>query len=87
MGWAGKGGPKKESIKMEVKTMDKKEKELKVLNPSMFCGDGSCGCGCGGPMESEDELLQDKTQKIRSSSDEESQVVTANPTERKGIKK
>ncbi len=64
-----------------------KEKVLKVLNLSTFCGEGSCGCGCGGPMESKDDLLQDKTQEIRSSSDEESQVVTANPTERKGIKK
>lgn len=72
---------------MEVKTMDKKEKELKMLNLSTFCGEGSCGCGCGGPMESEDDLLHDKTREIRSSSDEESQVVTANPTERKGTKK
>ena len=40
--------------------MEKNQKDMKAPDPSEFCGDGSCGCGCG-------ELVE-----IRSSSGEES---------------
>lgn len=67
--------------------MERKQKDLKVPDPLEICGDGSCGCGCGGPMETKKVLSQEKTQEIRSSSGEEMLGTTGNPTERKRGKK
>jgi hypothetical protein len=65
---------------MEVKTMGIKEKVLKVLNLSTFCGEGSCGCGCGGPMETKKDLSHEKTQEVLSTEDE-SLEITGNLSE------
>ncbi|MHC4684765.1 MAG: hypothetical protein ACYTEW_10700 [Planctomycetota bacterium] len=67
--------------------MGKDQKDLNVPDASEICGDGSCGCGCGWPMETKKVLSQEKSQEIRSSSDEQSLEVAENPTERKGVKK
>lgn len=64
--------------------MERKKKDLNVPDPSEICGDGSCGCGCGGFMETEKVLSQEKIREIRSSSDEESLGTTGNPTGEKG---
>lgn len=71
----------------EVKTVGKNQKDLNVPDPSEICGDGTCGCGCGWPMETDKILSQEKIQEIRSSSDDESVEVAGNPTEGKGVKK
>lgn len=67
--------------------MGKNQKDLNSPDPPEICGDGSCGCGCGGPMETKKVLSQEKSQETRSSSDEQSLEVTENPTEGKGVKK
>jgi hypothetical protein len=72
---------------MEVKTMGKNQKDLNVTDLSEICGDGSCGCGCDGFMETEKVLSQEKIREIRSSSDEESVEVTGNPAEGKSVEK
>lgn len=72
---------------MEVETMEKNRKELKVLHPLEICGDGSCGCGCGGLMETKEVSSEENIQEIRSSSSEEPLEVTGNPGERKGVEK
>ncbi len=67
--------------------MEGKQKDVNVPNPMEICGDGSCGCGCEWPMETEQLLSQEKIQEIPSSSDEGSPGSTGNPTERRGVKK
>lgn len=67
--------------------MGKNQKDLSVSDPSEICGDGSCGCGCGLPMETKKVLSQEKMQEIRSSSGQELVEITENPTERKKGKK
>jgi hypothetical protein len=52
--------------------MDKKGKEFKVINPTSICGDGSCGCGCGVPMETREDLFQEESQEARTSSKDRS---------------
>jgi hypothetical protein len=66
--------------------MKKKQKNMNVPDPSEMCGDGSCGCGCEWPMETEKVLSQEKMQETRSSSREESLEATGDLTERKGVK-
>lgn len=61
--------------------MNIKEKVLKVLNPSMFCGDGSCGCGCGVPWKAENDKPQDRAKEVGASTDEESVEIMENPPE------
>ena len=72
---------------MEVRKMGKNQKDLNVPDPPEICRDGSCGCGCGRPMETKKVLSQEKSQETRSSSGQESVEVTGNPTEGKGVKK
>ncbi len=67
--------------------MGKNQKDLNVPDPSEICGDGSCGCGCEGPMETKRVSSQEKIQEIRSSAAEESLEVSGIPTERKKGKK
>ncbi len=67
--------------------MGRKKKDLNVADPSEICGDGSCGCGCDGFIETEKVLSQEKIREIRSSSEEESLGTTGNPAGRKGVKK
>jgi hypothetical protein len=55
---------------LEVKKMRKNQKDLKVINLSQICGDGSCGCGCQELEEAEKVLSLEKIQRIRSSGDE-----------------
>jgi hypothetical protein len=59
--------------------MDKKDKELTVLNPITSCGDGSCGCGCGVLMETKEDLPQEECEEVSSSSHEKSPKLSANP--------
>ncbi len=67
--------------------MERKQKDLNVPDPSEICGDGSCGCGCGGFMETANVLSQEKIRKIPSSSRQGSLETTEDPTGTKGGKK
>jgi hypothetical protein len=51
--------------------MDKEEKELKVIKTVTICGDGSCGCGCGGPMETPADTAEEKSGQVSKPSDGE----------------
>ncbi|MEE9531370.1 MAG: hypothetical protein V3W52_10275 [Syntrophobacteria bacterium] len=50
--------------------MEKNQKDLKVVNLSQICGDGSCGCGCQELEEAEKILYLEKIRRIRSSGEE-----------------
>ncbi|MEE9529519.1 MAG: hypothetical protein V3W52_00885 [Syntrophobacteria bacterium] len=50
--------------------MRNNQKDLKVVNLSQICGDGSCGCGCQELEEAEKVLSLEKIRRIRSSGDE-----------------
>jgi hypothetical protein len=54
---------------MEIRKMERKQKDLKVVNLSQICGDGSCGCGCEELEETENSLSLENIQEIRSSGD------------------
>lgn len=62
--------------------MEKNQKDLNDPSPSEFCGDGSCGCGCGGVVEIKEIFSQEEILETRSSG-EESVELTGNPAERK----
>jgi hypothetical protein len=60
--------------------MGKNRKEFNLSNPSEFCGDGSCGCGCDEFMENKPILSKQELQKIRSLLNKDSQEVNENLT-------
>jgi len=65
--------------------MGKNRKEFNLSNPSEFCGDGSCGCGCDEFMENKPILSKQELQRIRSLLNKDSQEVNENLTWKKGI--
>lgn len=70
---------------LEVKKMEKNQKDLNVPNLSQVCGDGSCGCGCQELEEAEKVLSLEKIREIRSP--DESLKIPGNSTSRKRVGK
>ncbi|NIS71024.1 MAG: hypothetical protein GTO12_19420 [Proteobacteria bacterium] len=58
--------------------MKNKQKVAGDPNMSQLCEDGSCGCGCGLPMDTNRVFSEQKVQEVRSSAGEEALGVEEN---------